>query len=182
MQPRLRTPRLTLRPFEITDADDVERLAGDFRVAETTAAIPHPYPKEAAVAWISTHQSTFDGRTGVVYAITDTASGELLGAISLLDMSERQARCEMGYWVAHNHWSTGVCSEAARAIIEYAHKELGITRVVARCLARNFGSARVMEKAGLVREGLLAKHVNHRGIFEDLLLYGIVLPGRQAQA
>ena len=114
-----------------------------------------------------------------MYAITDSVTRELLGAISLLDMSAQHARCEMGYWVAHQHWSTGVCTEAARAIIEYAHRELGITRVVARCLARNVGSARVMEKAGLVREGNLVKHVNHKGVFEDLLLYGTVLPGRQ---
>ena len=167
-----------MRPFKISDADDVERLAGDFRVAETTAAIPHPYPKGAAIAWISTHQPAFDSGTGVVYAITDSASDVLLGAISLLDISAHHARCEIGYWVAHNHWSTGICSEAARAIVEYAYTELGITRVVARCLARNVGSARVIEKAGLIREGHLAKHVNHRGVFEDVLLYGIVLPGR----
>src|ERR1035437_1450564 len=158
----------------------VERLAGDCRVAEPTLAIPHPYPKGAAAAWIATHHRTFAQGRGVVYAITDSVTRELLGAISLLDMSAQHARCEMGYWVAHQHWSTGVCTEAARAIIEYAHRELGITRVVARCLARNVGSARVMEKAGLVREGLLAKHVNHRGVFEDVLLYGIVLPERQA--
>lgn len=179
MQPNLRTPRLTLRPFDVTDADDVERMAGDFRVAETAAAIPHPYPNGAAVAWIATHLPSFAERSGIIYAITDSATNELLGAISLLDMLEHHARCEMGYWVAHKHWSTGVCTEAARAIIDYAHKELGITRVVARCLSRNVGSARVMEKAGLVREGYLAKHVNHRGVFEDLILYGIVLPGRQ---
>jgi RimJ/RimL family protein N-acetyltransferase len=182
MQPLLRTPRLSLRPFALTDAADVERLAGDFRVAETTAAIPHPYPQGAAATWIGTHRATFEARTGVIYAITDAVSDELLGAISLLEMSKQHARCEMGYWVAHSHWSQGVCSEAARTLIQYAHTELGITRVVARCLARNIGSARVMEKAGLVREGLLKKHVNHRGIFEDLLLYGMVLPGRGTSA
>jgi RimJ/RimL family protein N-acetyltransferase len=178
MQPNLQTPRLTLRPFELTDSDDVERLAGDIRVAETTAAIPHPYPKGAASDWIATHKTTFEGKTGVVYAITDTTTGELLGAISLLNMSGSHARCEMGYWIGFSHWRKGICSEAARVLIEYANKELGMTRVVAHCLTRNVGSARVMEKAGFVREGQLVKHVNHRGAFEDVYVYGIALPGR----
>jgi [ribosomal protein S5]-alanine N-acetyltransferase len=117
-----------------------------------------------------------------VYAITDSVSGELLGVIGLLEMSEGHARCELGYWIAHAHWSKGICSEAAKALIQYAHSSLGITRVVCRCLARNVGSARVMEKAGMLREGHLVKHVNHRGTFEDLLLYGIVLPGRAMSA
>ncbi len=182
MQPTLHTARLTLRPFVVADAVSVRQLAGDVRVAETTAAIPHPYPEGAAQTWIATHASIFESKKGVVFAITDALSGELLGAIDLHDMPERDARCELGYWVAHAHWSKGVCSEAANALIHYAHSSLGVTRVVCRCLARNIGSARVMEKAGLVREGHLIKHVNHRGTFEDVLLYGMVLSGRDAPA
>jgi len=178
VQPILHTSRLTLRPFESSDSDDVERLAGDVRVAETTAAIPHPYPKGAAADWIATHTATFESRKGVIYAITDTATGKLLGAISLLSMSVNHARCQMGYWVGYDHWKKGICSEAARALIEYAHQVLGMTRVVAHCLTRNIGSARVMEKVGLSREGHLIKHANHKGVFEDVYVYGIVLPGR----
>ena len=178
MQPTLHSPRLTLRPFELSDANEVERLAGDFRVAETTAAIPHPYPKGGAIEWISTHKPKFEGQTGVIYAITDSETGDLLGAINLLDISVEDTRCEIGYWVAHSHWKRGICTEAARELINYAQSEFGITRVIARCLARNPASARVMEKLGLVQEGRLVKHVNHRGKYEDVLLYGSVLAGR----
>jgi [ribosomal protein S5]-alanine N-acetyltransferase len=178
MQAILHTPRLSLRPFTLADADMVELLAGDIRVAETTAAIPHPYPKGAAAEWISTHQAIFESREGVIYAITDSTSGQLFGAINLLRISVTHARCELGYWVAHEHWSKGICSEAARALIDYAVHELGISRVVARCLARNPGSARVMEKAGLVLEGRLVKDVLHRGVYEDMLIYGKVFSNR----
>jgi [ribosomal protein S5]-alanine N-acetyltransferase len=182
MQPTLHSTRLTLRPFALTDAVKVRQLAGDIRVAEPTANIPHPYPEGAAEAWIAAHADIFESKKGVVFAITDSVSGELLGAISVLEISEGHARCELGYWIAHAHWSKGICSEAAKALIQHAHSSLGITRVVCRCLARNAGSARVMEKAGMLREGHLVKHVNHRGTFEDVLLYGIVLTGRAVSA
>lgn len=178
MQPILQTTRLNLRKFTLADADTVELLAGDLRVAETTAAIPHPYPKGAAAEWISKHGAIFENREGVVYAITDRASDGLLGAINLLAISPAHARCELGYWVAFEHWSKGICTEAAQALIDYAQQEFGATRVVARCLASNLGSARVMEKVGLVLEGRLIKHEKHRGTFEDLLLYGKAFPGR----
>jgi len=64
-------------------------------------------------------------------------------------------------------------------MIQFASEELGITRITALCFARNPASARVMEKAGLKREGYLVQHHFKNGMYEDLLLYGLVLPGRQ---
>lgn len=181
MQATIHTRRLSLRPFLASDAPIVQKLAGDIRVAETTAAIPYPYPDGAAEAWIAAHPALFESKSGVVYAITEKASGVLVGAISLLEISVQHRLAAMGYWVAFEHWSKGYCSEAATGIIEFAHRELGLTRIVARCLARNPASARVMEKAGLVREGLLPKHLKHKGVFEDILVYGLNLPGRSIQ-
>lgn len=179
MQPTLTTARLLLRPFTLADAPDVQRLAGDARVAGPTAAVPHPYPDGAAEAWIATHAAAFAAGLQVNCAITLRSTGTLLGAISLMDIHLADARAEVGYWIGVDHWRQGYCSEALVALIGYAHQGLGLTRIVARCAASNPGSAGVMEKAGLQREGLLRLHTRKQGRFEDMLLYGTVLPGRQ---
>ena len=48
----LETDRLLLRPFDLSDANEVQRLAGDFDIADTTLLIPHPYEDGLAEEWI----------------------------------------------------------------------------------------------------------------------------------
>ncbi len=54
-QPVLTSQRLTLRPFTLADAEKVAELAGDWRIADTTEAVPHPYGLELAEQWIVSH-------------------------------------------------------------------------------------------------------------------------------
>jgi ribosomal-protein-alanine N-acetyltransferase len=176
--PILQTTRLSLRPFVQADAPAVQRLAGDKRVSDPTVKIAHPYPDGAAEAWIANHESIYESGSAVIHAITLRESGELIGAISLVLITPQHQRAEIGYWIGTQFWSQNFCSEAAAAVIEFASATLGLTRITARCLARNPASARVLEKIGMTQEGRLPKHDLHRGAYEDLLLYGICLDDR----
>ena len=169
-----------MRPFELADASTVQRLAGDERVARAAAAIPHPYPDGEAERWISTHAEAFASRREIVFAVTLPERNELVGAMSLLDLSQPHARGELGYWTGVEYWNRGYCTEAAARLIRYAQEELGITKVVARCAAHNRASSRVMEKVGMKCEGLLVKHAFEHGRYVDMLVYGLILPGRGA--
>lgn len=179
-RPNLQTDRLVLRPFTPADEADVQQLAGDARIARGTDAVPHPYPLEAARDWIANHPGFFASLKEIVYAITRKDSGELVGAISLLNISRRDSRAELGFWVGAPHWSSGYCTEAARALIEHGHAAHGLSKIVGRCLAWNTASARVMQKLGMAREGRLVKHVYRDGRYEDQLLFAICLAGRGA--
>lgn len=179
MQPSLTTDRLILRPFVPADAPVVQRLAGNPLIAAASTAIPHPYPDGLAEQWIATHAQSFDTMQSVVFAVTRKDDGELLGAISLLDITLEHQRAEMGYWINVDHWSQGYCTEAAKALMVFARDMIGTTRIVARCLARNRASAKVIEKCGLLLEGHLPKHVLKNNVFEDVLQYGIVYPQRR---
>lgn len=177
-QPSLSSDRLFLRPYRLEDAREVQRLAGDARVADTTAGIPHPYPDGAAETWISAHAANFDARKEIDFAVTLQGSGRLVGTVTLLDIAPDDARAELGYMIGVDYWSHGYATEAVCRLIQFAFGELALSRIVGRCLARNKASARVMEKAGLRQEGYLVRHVLKNAKFEDVLLYGLNLSGR----
>jgi [ribosomal protein S5]-alanine N-acetyltransferase len=172
-QPTLETVRLLLRPFRTSDADEVQRLAGDRAVADTTLKIPHPYEDGMAEKWISNHRDWFARGQQAVFAITLRPSGILIGAIGLRIDAEDQ-RAELGYWIGKPFWNQGYCTEAARAVLDFGFTHLGLKRVYAHHFARNPASGRVMQKLGMVHEGRMLQHIRKWNAFEDLELYGIL--------
>ena len=162
-----------LRPFRTADAEQVQRLAGDRAVADTTLNIPHPYEDGMAEKWISNHRDWFERGEQAVFAITLRSDGTLIGAVGLRIEREDQ-RAELGYWIGRPYWGQGYCTEAARAVLGFGFQQLGLNRIYARHFIRNPASGRVMQKLGMSHEGRLRQHVRKWDAFEDLELYGIL--------
>lgn len=172
--PILQTRRLILRPFELADAAEVQRLAGDYAIADTTANIPHPYPDGVAEQWIQYYQNRFVEGKEVVFAIVLRAGTLLAGSIGLHRLDAPDEHGEIGYWIGVPFWGQGYCTEAAAAVIAYGFTRLQLQRIYACHFARNPASGRVMEKNGMAREGCLRRHLKRRDRFEDLVYYGIL--------
>jgi ribosomal-protein-alanine N-acetyltransferase len=173
VQPTLGTERLNLRPFRLADAPEVQRLAGDRAIAETTAVIPHPYPDGAAETWIASHADRFASGESVALAITRRDGGTLLGAIGL-EINPEMQRAELGYWVGRPYWNHGYCTEATLAVVRFAFEDLRLRRVFAQHYGRNPASGRVMQKAGMRHEGTLRQHTVKWGVVDDMEVYGVL--------
>jgi [ribosomal protein S5]-alanine N-acetyltransferase len=171
--PTIETVRLILRPFTMADAADVQRLAGDHAIADTTLNIPYPYEDGMAEQWISKHADTFDKGRGLILAITTKRDGCLIGAISLMAIAQGH-QAELGYWVGKPYWNQGYCTEAGHALLRFAFVELQLKRVHCSHLSRNPASGRVMHKLGMAHEGQRRQHVSKWDKLEDLELYGIL--------
>lgn len=172
-QPVLKTRRLILRPFRMSDAPDVQRLAGERAIADTTLNVPHPYQDGMAEQWIATHQPGFEAGELANFAITLQPKKELIGAIGLV-IDARANRAELGYWVGVPYWGNGYCTEAGQAVIEFGFTKLKLNRIYATYFTRNQASGRVMQKLGMTREGTLRQHVKKWGKYEDIVVYGIL--------
>ncbi|HEU4760678.1 MAG TPA: GNAT family N-acetyltransferase [Gemmatimonadales bacterium] len=173
MRSTLDTARFLLRPFTLADADDVTRIVSDRELAATTLNIPHPYEAGMAAAWIATHADGLHRQSPVVFAVTRRDGDELVGAIGL-SLEPAHHRAELGYWVARAAWGQGVCTEAARAVLQYGFGVLGLERIFAHHFAGNPASGRVMQKLGMRHEGTLRGHIEKWGRREDVECYGIL--------
>ena len=144
--PALKTARLLLRAPLRSDVPAMMALAGDRRVAENTARIPHPYTAADAAGLIASINQT-GGET--VFAI------ELDRAlIGMCGLDPRQDGVELGYWLGVPFWGRGYATEAARALIDYAFDALGYEVLSSGARVSNPASRRVLEKCGFQWTGV----------------------------
>jgi len=172
-QPTLYTKQLVLRPLNINDASDVQRLAGVKEIASVTVLIPYPYEIKMAKAWIESHQGLFKNGRHAIFAITHKEQGYMIGVISL-GINQEHQWADMGYWIGVDYWKQGYCTEAAIRILEYGFNDLNLNRIKASHFKRNPASGRVMEKIGMKYEGCQREQIKKWGRFEDSVLYGIL--------
>ncbi len=178
--PTVNTERLLLRAFSVNDGEAVRQLAGDRRIADTTLNVPHPYEPGMAEQWIATHESLRATGELAVFALALRESLTLIGAMSL-QINSRCSHANLGYWIGHEYWNKGYCTEAAEAVLTYGFTDLGLNRIHASHLARNPASGKVMQKIGMQHEGVQREHTRKWDRYEDLVIYGLLKRERQSR-
>lgn len=167
----------TLRPFRPSDAESLARQGNDRRVwINLRDRFPHPYTLDDAHVYIA-EAGTMSPPTRLAIVVDDSA----MGGISLRpgqDIERRSA--ELGYWLGEEYWGRGIMTDAVRRATEYAFRELDMLRIFAIPFAPNHGSARVLEKAGYQREGVLRASAIKDGVVLDQYLYAIIRPDAYA--
>jgi [ribosomal protein S5]-alanine N-acetyltransferase len=93
------------------------------------------------------------------YVLTRRTDGSLIGAFELRRPAPH--RLDFGYVLARAYWRQGLMTEALSEIVRWAMSQDDIWRIGAVCDVDNPASARVMEKAGLDREGVLRRWLVH---------------------
>lgn len=153
---RLETARLILRAPDHGDVDALARLANNRAIHAMTAALPYPYERDHAIAFVEEI-----ARSGEEWAYAVALhDGTLVGVMGL---HTGQTPCEIGYWIGEPHWRKGYASEAAAALAEAA---LRVTPVLhARARAENLASRAVLEKSGFEAIGEAADDCGpHAGV------------------
>ena len=175
----LKTNRLILRQFRSVDAPRIHYLVNDKQVAYSTHYIPYPYPEGAADEWLAEHAELVRcGRAAVFAVCLQSAEGseevpELIGRVGLA-IADLDHQAEIGDWFGREYWGNRFCTEAVIAALDYGFEKLGLHRIFAQHIARNGSSARVLEKTGFSREGVLRQHARKWGVFEDVVCYGML--------
>lgn len=172
----IRTRRLLLRLVTLRDADEITRACSHPSTRWGIHVLPSPYRRSDAVQFVRKKRTQFRRRESLALAIAQRNQDGLVGVIEL-SVSAGDRRAGLGYWVAPSHRGRGYATEAARAMCRTGFDRLGLHRIEAWVLARNRASIRVLEKAGLRKEGTLRHRFKVGARWLDQVWMGRVRPG-----
>ncbi len=90
----------------------------------------------------------------------------------------RGHRAELGFLLSRSLWGKGITTEAAGAVLDWLKSLDELQRIQAKCDVDNVASARVLEKLGLNREGVLRRWTMRPNLpgrpIRDALIYSWV--------
>jgi ribosomal-protein-alanine N-acetyltransferase len=168
------TTRLVLRPIAPGDGGSIfDGYAQDTEVTRYLTWRPHGCREDTA-AYIA-HCMATPPTTSRTYALTRREDGSVLGGFDLRWPAPH--RLEFGYVLARPYWGLGLMTETLCSVVYWALRQKDVFRIGSVCDVENTGSVRVMEKAGLVREGLLKRWLVMPNIGDeprDCFTYAIV--------
>ena len=150
----IHTDRLILREFTSADWPAVHQYASDPEVMRALLLLPNNEDKSREVVEEFVARQEEEERTLFELAITLATSGELIGASGIRIIWPRNREASMGYVLRRDTWGNGYATEAAAEILRIGFEVLEAHRVIGTVDTANIGSIKVLEKLGMMREGM----------------------------
>lgn len=151
--PLLHGDLTTLREVAVSDVYTLFTLFSDPAVTEYMAPPPPTLAKFAGfVEW--SHQQRSQGR-GVCFAIVPDGVTAAVGILQVRWLDSASSDAEWGFVLSTHFWSTGVFSDAADALVEFAFTNMHVRRLEARIALRNRRAHAAVQKLGARFESTL---------------------------
>jgi RimJ/RimL family protein N-acetyltransferase len=169
----LSTQRLLLRPLGASDAPGVMALFTDAAFMQFGTAPPFASMEEADALITRDVQAMANGER-LRFGIELLADHALIGICTLFHLDPQCRSAEIGYGLLSDAWGRGYMHESLVTLLDYGFGDLGLNRVEADIDPRNTRSAKSLERAGFIQEGLLRESCIVNGVLTDSARYGLL--------
>lgn len=170
---KIKTQRLELRDYNKTDLENIFKLKSCKEVWKySTYDAINTYDEaefELNKLINMNHENPYIFK-GLYLYNTNTYIGEA----GIISYNKNANRCVVGYNILPKYWNKGYATEITRAIVKYAFETLKVQRVEALAQEENIASRRVLEKSGLILEGILKNFAYIRGVYVNVCYYGVI--------
>lgn len=131
--------------------------ASDAKVSTYLPWQPHRSMADTT-AFLKTRERAWSAEESFAYAICLHDDGRVVG---MIETEIRDRVASLGYVLARPVWGLGIATEAATCLVGAVRGMRDVGRIWAVCDTENSASARVLEKSGLIFEGVLHKWIIH---------------------
>jgi RimJ/RimL family protein N-acetyltransferase len=163
-----------LRAWRDSDLQPLVTACQDPEISRWTR-VPFPYgPSDARNYLLQRHDALHAGATAPFAIVLAEDRDHLLGSISLMRFSWKNARGEVGYWLAKDARGQGHTTRAVRLITNWGFVHLGLERIDLMAATGNPASQRVAERCGFAREAVLRSFMVSKTGRDDMVAFGLL--------
>lgn len=162
--PALRTERLLLRHMRVRDSADMFDYAR--RPEVTRYLLWNCHRTEEQTRRYLRHIER-ERRFGRICDWAIVMNGRMIGSCGFVSIKPT-GEAEVGYVLSPDYWHRGIAPEALAAVIAFGFERLGLSSIEARFMSGNKPSRRVMEKCGMVYQGMKHDAIIVRGEWRDV--------------
>lgn len=169
------TSRTLLRFIQDTDLELIHQLHRFPQTDEfNTLGIPENIEetKGIMIPWIRDMQ--LPEIKNYTFAIESKAQHEFIGLFGFKLGNKKYQRGEVWYKMHPDQWGKGYATEVLKAVIDFGFNTLNLHRIEAGCAVDNIGSIKVLEKAGMLREGRCRQILPLKSGWSDNFQYAIL--------
>lgn len=177
--PELETPRLLLRGMRVSDAEDMFEYARRPEVTRFLTWNPHP-DREYTREYLQYLGGRYAAGAFYDWAVIEKESGKMIGTCGFTSFNCSSDVGEVGYVLNPNYWGKGLATEALARVVRFGFEVLDLHRIEARFMRGNHRSRRVMERVGMVYEGMLREGMAVKGVYRDIGICSILRAEWQA--
>lgn len=153
---KILTKRLILKPvepsFEFAQMmfDEIAVNHEYYKFLDNLVLVKKP---EEEYEWAVRSKESFASGNKAEYVVWLRKTNELVGVISVFDVSFKNEHGELGAWVAKKFAKQGFASEALQAL-EKVCFEMGFHKLKACADSENKASCRTIKKLGFIKDGI----------------------------
>ena len=163
-----------LRAWRDADLQPLVTACQDPEISRWTR-VPFPYgPSDARNYLLQRHDALHAGASAPFAVVRAEDRDQLLGSISLMRFSWKNARAEVGYWLAREARGQGHITRAVRLITNWGFVHLGLQRIELVAATANPASQRVAERCGFTREAVLRSYMVSKTGRDDMVAFGLL--------
>jgi RimJ/RimL family protein N-acetyltransferase len=167
---------VSLEPFSEEHFDGL-RLAGNHPII--WKYMFHRAMDKGFDEWVAYVESNRNSGNMIPYAVRQKSDKRIIGFSSYLNISEKDDRIEIGYtWFTPEVWGFQKNPQNAETLflqIKNAFFTFGANRIEFRVDSRNRRSQFATEAVGVVKEGVLRKHMKvQNGYVRDTIVYSLL--------
>lgn len=169
------TDRLLLTEITWADLDDIHHLHSFFEVDKfNTVGLPKDIKETRLNVRPFIEAKGKDPQNKYTWNIKTIDTNTFIGLAGISLSNDKFKIGEIFYKLLPEYWGKGYATEVSKKIIETGFENFKLHRIEAGCAVKNKKSIRVLEKSGMIREGILREILPIRGEWVDSYIYSII--------